>query len=99
MVTVTEVKIVHEADGYKVREISRAACAACVKGWVDGTIGRPCDTGVLCEHGPGVWQVGTVGPRGGWAGIGPIYTSFNAAVCLADALSEAAYIQRREERR
>lgn len=87
-------KIVHEAGPFKVLEFHRAACGPCVKGWADGTIAHPRDSGIACTHGPGLWQAGTVGPRGGWHGVGPRYTSLPAAQLLCNALDNATYLNR-----
>lgn len=88
------IKVVHTADAYVVRELSREACQACSKGWSDGTLAHPRVSGVKCLHGSGRWQAGWVGPRGGWQGIGPQYTALRAAVALCEGLALAALIQR-----
>lgn len=90
-------EIVYETEsGYKVREITpRSACADCLAGWVLGTLTRPKDGGIKCLHThDGTYQVGTVGPRGGWWPIGPVYRTFRSARRLANVLDSEAPYQR-----
>lgn len=80
---------IHRSGRYVVREWHRTACRPCVLGWEDGSLTLPSQGGAVCEHGEGLWSVGTIGPRGGWYGIGPRYKSARAARHLCDALYEA----------
>lgn len=79
------------AGPYTVREWYREACKSCRTGWDNGTIVHPqAEGGVECTHGPGCWQVGTVGPRGGFRAITDRYTSQRAARHVCQALYEAS---------
>ena len=83
-------KDVYHCGRYVVRQWSLLACRPCVRGWENGSLVHPSKGGPVCEHGgEGVWSVGTVGPRGGWYGIGPRYKSLRAAKHVCNALDEA----------
>jgi hypothetical protein len=84
--------IVHENGRYKVWQVSRSACSDCRTGWSNGTLAPYAVSGVKCTHGRGSWQVGQVGPRGGWYAMSPTYGSERAAVLVCDALAEALNI-------
>jgi hypothetical protein len=81
--------IVHTAGPYVVNALVLSACGPCAEGWRNGTLKPYAESGVKCTHGQGQWQVGQVGKRGGWSGIGPIFRSKRAAVLVCDALAEA----------
>lgn len=85
-----QIEIVYTAGRYVVREIQRYACTPCRKGWESGALVKPVDGGLLCTHGRGMWDVGTVGKRGGWYPNTATYRSLRAARMVCDALDAAA---------
>ena len=85
-------KIIYTAGAYEVAQLVKLACKPCITAWNAGTLAKPKDGGDVCTHGRGEWQAGRTGPRGGWQGISPRYTSERAARIVCDALAEAAWI-------
>jgi len=85
-----EIKIVHTAGPYVVREWVKYSCTPCRTGWNDGTLTLPANGGPKCTHGRGSWEVGAIGVRGGWRSASPMYPSLLAAQVVADALAVAA---------
>lgn len=84
------ITVVYQVGSLVVREWYRYACGACRTGWEDGKIVSPRDGGPVCTHGKGSWQVGKIGPRGGWQSWSQSYPSKQAAILVADALVQAA---------
>jgi hypothetical protein len=85
-------KIVHEAGAYVVRELHKSACTPCATAWRNGTLAGPGSGGAICTHGRGSWQVGQIGPRGGWYAMSPSYPAQRAAEMVCDALAAAALV-------
>jgi hypothetical protein len=85
-------RLVYRQWDLVVLELEKLACTPCRYGWNNGTLKSPKDGGDICTHGPGVWQVGKFGPRGGWKPWTGRYYAKRAAVLMCDAFVEAANI-------
>lgn len=83
-------KILEDAGFYKLAELERRACKACLTGWNTGTLASPKDGGEVCSHGRGEWAVVNIGKRGGVYFQSPRYRSEKAARLVFEAFVQAA---------